>query len=103
MEKTEVAIAEIKKDIHYLIELNENWNRKTDQMRESYNGRFHMAQKDIKGLIERQVEIELKQKEFEPTHTFITDLRGKILTGFIALLALIGSVIYASIKLLDKK
>lgn len=102
-ESQTIAIAEIRKDIAYLIELSENWNKKADQMRESYNGRFAMEHADIKGLCERAINMELKIKEFEPTHSFVKDLQGKIFTGFVALLAILGSLIYAVIKVTEKK
>ncbi len=102
-EKQNIAIAEMRKDIQYLIELSENWNKKTDQMRDSYNGKFAMQSADIKGLYDCNTKIELKIKEFEPTQTFIKDLQGRILTGFIALLALLGAIIYGAVELLNNK
>jgi hypothetical protein len=102
-ETQSIAIAEMRKDITYLIQLNENWNKKTDQMRDSYNGKFAMQGADIKGLYDCNAKMELKIKEFEPTHTFVKDLQGRILTGFIALLALLGAIIYGAVELLNNK
>ncbi len=102
-ETQSIAIAEMRKDIQYLIELNEGWNKKTDQMRESYNGKFAMQGMDIKGLYECNTKMELKIKEFEPTHSFVKEIQGKILTGFIALLALMGGMIYAAVEIFKKK
>ena len=103
----DIAIAEIRKDIQYLIQLSENWNKKADQMKESYNGRNSMMQKDIDAHCVRLREVEKSQAIINTialnNQEFIKNLQTKIFSGFFVLLTLLGAIIYTALEYFNKK
>ncbi len=88
--------------------------RDLDRIIESNNRRIEMlsgvdkdARKDLDDHCLRVRELEKNQalitESIKPTQDFVKDLQGRILTGFFALLAILGAIIYAAVKYLDKK